>query len=356
MNPLLILLFFLMPIVAFGQSDQEKAYDLGMKAIQEMEAGKTQDAILLLEESKKLDPDRIDYPYEIAYAHYLEKDYPASIKILKTLTKHDDVNERIWQLLGNSYDLDGNPDKAINTYESGLEIFPESGILYLERGNMELHKAAYTDALSYYEAGINVQPEFPSNYYWAAKIYLQSTEEMWGLIYGELFINLERNSKRTIEMSKMLFETYQSQISISPDSIGVSFCRAMTLTLDEISENGEFDLPFCMIFEPTMAISVTDVKEININSLDSIRTNFVKTYYQLGHEKDYPNVLFEFQHQLLDEGYLEAYNHWVLIMGDEAGFAVWHEDNADTWDAFLNWFLENPIVIDKDHKFTRGQY
>lgn len=54
-----------------------------MKAIELMDNGKIEASIELLEEAQKLDPDRFDYPYELAYAHYLKKDYKGAIKILE---------------------------------------------------------------------------------------------------------------------------------------------------------------------------------------------------------------------------------------------------------------------------------
>jgi hypothetical protein len=54
---------------AFAQSKQEKAYEKGKAAIQLMDAGKFDESIQLLEEAQKLDPNEINYPYEIAYAY-----------------------------------------------------------------------------------------------------------------------------------------------------------------------------------------------------------------------------------------------------------------------------------------------
>src|SRR5690606_10686824 len=110
------------------------------------------------------------------------------------------------------------PQKAIQVYEDGLKKFPLSGKLYLERGTMELKREDLDAALKYYEMGIKVDPNFPSNYYWASRIYSYTTETVWTLIYGELFMNLERNTKRTAEISKLLYDTYVESIQIDSDT------------------------------------------------------------------------------------------------------------------------------------------
>ena len=47
--------------LAFGQSDKEKALEKGNKAIELEDGGKMDEAIKLLEESQKLDPDNFNY-------------------------------------------------------------------------------------------------------------------------------------------------------------------------------------------------------------------------------------------------------------------------------------------------------
>ena len=317
-----IAVLFLLTVgqISFGQStNEEKAYSKGMEAIKLMDNAEIDKSLKLLEEAKKLDPKNIDYPYEIAYAQYLKKDYKAAIKTLKTLTKHTDVNDRVYQLLGNSYSMNGQREKAIESYEKGLNKFPNSGKLYLERGNMEMFVKEYGKALGFYEKGIEVDPNYSSNYFWATKIYCSSTEEVWGMIYGEIFMNLERNSKRTAEISKLLFDTYKSEITFTSDtSLSVSFSKNTSINISDLTDPNKMKLPFGIgVYEPTLMFSILSVKAIDINSLDTIRSTFVDNYFKNGHDKTYPNVLFSYQKQVKEAGHIEAYNHWILMKGDE---------------------------------------
>jgi hypothetical protein len=105
-----------------------------------------------------------------------------------------------------------------------------------------------------------------------------------------------------------------------------------------------------------LCLSIVGEKNIDINSLHRIRTNFLNMYYKNGHNKDYPNVLFDYQKAVDEAGHLEAYNHWILMMGDEEAFSTWHGVNEDQWDSFVAWFSENPIKLDSSHEFYRSQY
>ena len=335
--------------LALAQTNEQIALEKGKEAIKLMDDGYIDKSIELLEEAQKLDPEKFTYPYEIAYAYYMKEEYKTAIKTLEKTEKYKNINDLLYQLMGNSYDMLGNSKEAIKTYEKGLKKFPNSGRLYLELGVTLLKKGESNTALSYFEKGINVAPSFPSNYYWASKLFCDSDEEVWGLIYGELFMNLERNSKRTVEISKLLFDTYKNEIKFKNDSsISVSFSKNNVIDINNIK------MPFGVgIYEPTLLMSLLSVKEINIGSLNIIRSNFVDNYFKQGYDKRYPNVLFTYQKKVKDAGHMEAYNYWILMKGDNYEFMNWQLADKDKWEAFIEWFSANPLQLDSENKFTR---
>jgi effector-binding domain-containing protein len=211
-------------------------------------------------------------------------------------------------------------------------------------------KKDYDQAIKYFEKGVAVQPDFPSNYYWCAKIYCGSTEKMWGMIYGELFMNIERNSSRTAEISKLLYDTYKSQIVFkSATETTVSFSKQNVITNPK-------QLPYSIIYEPTMGVSLVGENNIDINSLSRIRKRFTEFYFKKGFNKKYPNVLFDYQDNLIKAGQMDAYNHWLLMKGDEEGFNAWKDSNNDAWNSFIKWFTNNGLQLDANNRFYRVQY
>ena len=90
-------------------------------------------------------PDQINSLYELAEKHIYNKKYNKSLKLLKKLTKREDLGTRradIYNLLGFSYRKLENPelDKSFAAYMMALEIDPEHagaheylGELYLMR-------------------------------------------------------------------------------------------------------------------------------------------------------------------------------------------------------------------------------
>ncbi|MFD2718834.1 tetratricopeptide repeat protein [Hymenobacter monticola] len=342
-------------LAAFAQTPKQDAEVKGVNAIRLMDEGKLDEAISLLQQAQKLDPARSDYAYELGYAYYQQKKYPQALEMLAPLIKRPDASDRTFELLGNAYDDNGNPQKAIEAYEAGMRKFPASGRLPLELGIVYMGQKDYDKAIGYFESGIRVAPQFSSNYYWASKLFCSSSEEVWGMIYGELFINLEPDSKRTFEISQLLYDTYKSEIKFAgADTVKVSFSKNSMI----VPAKGEkLKLPYgSMVYEPVMLMSTIGEKSVNLDALDRIRTKFVENYYRLPASKDAPNALFDYQRQIKQAGHLEAYNHWLLLAGDETGFSQWKKANPEKWNGFLGWFEGHPLQLDSKHLFYRAQY
>jgi Tfp pilus assembly protein PilF len=357
MKNLIILFLVSLSIICDGQSNKDYAKNKMDKAIELMDTGNTDDAIKLLLEAKKLDPDNYIYDYERAYAYCIKQDYKTSLDIYKAIVKYENATDQCYQMLGNLYDINGKPEKALKAYDKGLKKFPHSGRLFLEKGNVYLNQKKYTEALNLYESGIKSDPAFPSNYYRAALLFFNSSETVWAMIYGEIFMNLERDSKRTAEISKLLYDTYKNHIIIKNDTISVSFSKNNTITLSDLQDINNFKLPFAIgAYEPTLLLAITGEKEINIHSLDSIRTRFIRNYNLKELNKKYPNILFDFHTKVLQAGYFDVYNRWILMKDDEISYIKWQKANEEKWNGFMKWFYENGLKLDYNNKFYREQY
>jgi len=44
------------------------------------------------------------------------------------------------------------------------------------------------------------------------------------------------------------------------------------------------------------------------------------------------------------------------MKGDEDGFVKWHSENGKKWEAFIEWFTNNPLILNNEHKFYSEQY
>src|ERR1051326_9047811 len=346
----------LCPALLFAQSKKDEAHDLALQGIHLVDQGATNEGLKLLEKAHKLDPGNYNYVYEIGYAYYDRGDYKKALKQFKATVKFDSCSAQCYQMLGNTYDMLGDSAGAFRSYNEGLQRFPGSGRLYLEKGNVFLARNQSRNAEPYYEKGIELDPNFPSNYYHAAKYYLSSQDLVWGLIYGEIFMNLETNTKRTSEISKLLYSAYHDHITFKSDT---SYSVDLTSNVIDISmlTNGKMTLPWPLIvYSPVFTMALIGEHSINLASLHRIRKNFVSLYYQNENGKKYPNVLFEFQQKIIDAGHFEAYNYWLLQRGDPEAYEDWKKRHEDEWEKFKDWFNNADMGLSNDHKFYKAQY
>ncbi len=302
----------------------------------------------LLKKALELCPsETIKYKYELAWNNYLMKEYKKTIQILDTLSANEDAPADVYQLLGNAYDELGNQNMALITYDKGLRKYPNAGCLFLEKGNLAYKRSNFIGALEQYENGIEKDPTFSSNYYRAAQIFLSSSEEVWGIMYGEIFMNLEKGGERAVEISRKLYDCYHSEITFNTNQIRVNF-NDPTIVYSNSKERPNL---FPDNYESALLQACQGQRNITLASLVEIRKRFISNFYR--NSPSFKNVLFDYQKKLIDIGLFEAYNYWLFGYGNTQEAASWIQNNKAQFDRFVKWQSENPFPITKDNVFSR---
>lgn len=344
-----------------AQTDKKtQAKEILRNAIKVMDSGDPDRAILMLDTARKLDPENFIYDYETGFAYNIKKDYKKAIECFERCIKFSNANDQCYQMLGNAYDMDGRSEKAIAAYKEGLTKFPNSGKLYLEMGVVLSADKKYDEAVKSWEKGIEVDPAYPSSYFKLASVFTQSSERIWVIFYGETFMNLERNSKRTPTMSKMLFDTYNESIILSDTSAKVDFTSSV-LSASDLTGSKKSILPFRMMYGMDFIVGmgiyqISGKPGFNISYLYRCREFFLDRWFKEKRDKEFPNHLLAYQKKIKDNGHFEAYNYWLFMMGDEKEFDEWHQKNENKFKAFAEWYNANPMIIDKLNYFMRTQY
>jgi hypothetical protein len=80
-------------------------------------------------------------------------------------------------------------------YKTALRKFPESGVLYNDYGELLWDRNDFAAASKQWLRGIQTDQNFSGNYYNAARYYYMTEDKVWGLLYGEIFLNLESYSR-----------------------------------------------------------------------------------------------------------------------------------------------------------------
>ena len=216
----------------------------------------------------------------------------------------------------------------------------------------------------YFERGIELDPSYPDNYWRAAGIYLSSSESVWGMIYGEIYMNMVCNGEQNMEVSRLLAEAYDSNIwheknDSGQDLIYISFSENNSIWYDETLKVMRFPYGVA-VYEPTLGNAVVKVglPPFSVDNLCRIRDIFVDEYFSEPNDYGYvyPNLLFDRQRQIKQAGHMEAYSRWILRGSDPEAFNEWCADNKEQWRAFVEWFNSHELTVDDEHNFRSWQY
>lgn len=345
----ILLIFCCASLTVIAQTNIEIAKQKAQEAEKFEAKGDVLNARKLLFEATNLDSSNINYPLRIAKSYSREENHKTAIVLLEKLTEHKHVNDVVFQELGNNYHYNGSSKKAIKAYNRGLKIFPNSGKLYCEIGNVHrIEKNSYK-AIEFYEKAIEVEPTFLASYKRATEFYcIGTTVPFWGLVYGELFCNLSNDTFKLKEVGALLFRTFKYSIEFSNSSL------SRIVLYDSLHDFQGKSLICGVSYQKLMRKSIRTETQIDLSTLNSIRTKFIDLYFNEQSQSQNPNVLFDYQKRLIQAGHFEAYNYWLFGNGDIVAFTNWKMNNQTKWDAFILWFKEHKIVINNDKKFCKS--
>jgi len=313
-----VLLFtglFLIGFSVFSQS----ADSLHKAAKTYMWAGDYPNAIIVLNNALKLEPENLDIQKDLAFTYYLQKNYSASVEAGRKLIDRKDADEQCYQILGMAYKAIEEKKDADKMYRQGLKKFPNSGVLYNEYGEI-LWAKQNPEAIRLWEKGIEVDPSYPSNYYNAAKYYYLTYDKIWTLIYGEIFINLESYSRRTPEIKSLLVDGYKKL-----------FIDLKT-PKSAINKNPFAAACLSVLNDQASAVSLGITGE----SLSILRSKFILEWFDKYAGK-FPFHLFDYERQLMKEGLFDAYNQWAFGASiGLANFQNWTAQHAEDYNRFIS--------------------
>lgn len=289
----LLVLFLTICLFAFQNGRAQNVTELQNSARSFMHQGDYANAILVLNNATQLEPRNIQVSKDLAQAFYYQNNSVRALEIIKPLLDRDDADDQCYQIAGNIYRQLDQVRECDKLFRKGIKKFPLSGPLYNELGEYLFSQQDEAGAISQWESGIEINPDYSKNYYNAAKYYNQTEEYTWSILYGEIFVNLEPSSTRTPEIKTIVLENYKNYF--------------IKLPIVKDGKN-KFMSAFVEIMSKQSDISKGG---INAESLTMLRTRFILDWSAVYANK-FPFKLFDHQKQLLQEGMFDAYNQWLF--------------------------------------------
>ena len=333
MNRILFLPFALTLtcLSTFAQSTDSKTPQETAKAFTRQ--GDYANAILVLNGALQKDPQSLELQKDLSFNYYLGRDYPKGLTIATKTVERPDADVQSYQILALLYKAVDETKECEKLYRAGIKRYPRSGVLYSEYGEM-LWAKQDMGAIKLWEKGIEIDPNYSSNYYNAARYYYFTYDKVWALLYGEVFVNLESYSKRTAEIKDLLTEGYKKLFADA-----------------DMQKGQDVKTPFVSAYLNVMSKLAFTVKDgITAESLTVLRTKFIINWFNT-YPNNFPFRLFDYQRQLLKEGMYDAYNQWIFGAAQNLpAFQTWSNSHGDEYNRFIN-FQKGRIF-----KMPEGQY
>ena len=298
-----------------------------------MHKGDYPNAILILNRALLLQPGSMEITKDLGLNYYYAKDYKRATEVLTPLFDRADVDDQVFQIAGDAYWAMENAQESENVYKKGIKKLPNSGPLYNELGKVLWTKNDFT-AIKQWEKGIENDPGFAGNYYNASKYYYFTTDKIWSLLYGEIFINIDPKSEYAPEIKNILLEGYKKKFTDA-----------------DLEKNNKEKNSFTNAFLKTMnKQSSLAAAGINAETLTMIRTRFILDW-EVNYAAKFPFKLFQLQKQYVQEGLFNAYNQWVFATAQNLpAYQIWTNAHSQEYND-LNRFLQSRIF-----KIPAGQY
>ncbi len=331
MKYLFLFLYALYPLFTIAQ--QQDTRTLQESAKKSFKQGDYPNAVVMLNRAIQQEPGNAEIIKDLAFALYMVKDNNKALEIIKPLLDKREASVKAFQVAGWIYKAKQDVVETDKLYKKGLKKFPESGVLYNEYGEFLWYKQN-NNAIRQWEKGMEMDPNFVSNYYDAARYYYNIGEKTWALIYGEIFVNMESYTRRTIEIKNLLLETYKK-----------------LLTDADITKNQNNKNPFVAAYLSTISRqSQVSPMVVTPEVLTILRTRFILDWDDKYASK-MPLRLFEYHRQLLKGGLFEAYNQWLFgPIQNLTAFQNWTNKHAESYSEFTS-FQRGRVF-----KLPPGQY
>lgn len=336
---------------AYAQTKEQidLARDLAKEGLEYAEAGQFEEALKQFRYAQRLTPDDIKLTILIGQTLFRQELYEEVVIEILPLIETKNANDRCYQLIGNAFDMMGRPDDAVKMYKKGLFRFERSPVLYMELGILEYARGRDSIAREWWEKGIEMDPTAAANYYWAAKAYSRSRQPIRAIIYSEIYINMDRASERTREMSRLLYSTLMNCISV--DSNGAptfEFSKDVSHNYSLLNQKKARKMTFEEAYTFCWYLAFLEpVDSLDLHSLMAKREKFARIWDQTFGKKRKVQM-FEWQRYLAGQGYFEPYHYWLFYDGDPAAYKTWYDQNKDVYLDFNAWFRNHPMPLEID--------
>ena len=333
----ILFLYLLFPACAFAQDawPSPEVAQMYHHAQDYVALGNYKDAIITYRQAITLAPAKFVLYKELGKTLYLSGNYKDAVQTLQPLTGEPEADAACFQLLAESHRMLNEIKNAHTAVNKGLSRFPASGLLYNEQGVLYELEQYHERALDSWQEGIQKDPSFAPNYAAAAKACFASGDAIWGLLYGEIYLNISTDTAGHEELKNMLFIGYKAMFDNITGQANETHKKRKQKNVNTFEE---------AIKETYLSLTPVVSDGITTENLTMVRTRFIMDWMRK-YGKTYPFSLFSYQDYLIRNGLFDIYNEWLYGKAESiTEYKAWNEFHPVEMDIFLQKKKEHPLV------------
>lgn len=335
-----VIISFLLVIfshLAFGQVDTNQLISDG-KALHRQKDYKgaiaKYDAILMEQ------PNHEQATYEKSYSLMELKQYDEALKIIKKLlkvAKEPQIRRLSYVNYGTILDYQGDKKNAIKKYEEGIKEFPQSYLLYFNKGITEIGMGNADDATSSFKNSVRRNPMHASSHN-ALGILVGEKNRIPGIFSKFCFLLIEPEGNRAKLNLDQLDKLIMKGVSRQDD-------KNVTISLDpsvlDKKKSKEDDFSSAELMLSLLAASVPDSLKTDADKMSHQLTTLIAIIDETN-KKDkgfYKNFYVPFFVELKKKDFVTTACYVALTSSGKDDILGWQQKNKQKLTDFFDWFL-----------------
>ena len=180
----------------------------------------------------------------------------------------------------------------------------------------------------------------PETYQVLATTFGNTTERVWGVVYGEIFCNLSSDSEQSKKIGALVYDLYAKSLSVKSSGLSIDLTENAQASSKQPPFESQFEMAFLMGAVPLGG----EATPLTIKKLISIR----KSQLSLWKQKNLPATeLTKRQQAIIAAGHFDAYNYWLFqsALPDESNqWMAAHQPELQSWK---DWLDKNKFAVER---------
>lgn len=336
----ILTLLLLLPF-CFSYAQSDKISRLIEEGITLHDQGDYQGAIECYQEALGINPKHVLANYEIAYAYDMTGDYKKSLEFgIKALKYSNNKLLEAFIIVGNSYDHDGSPEKAIAIYKKGLKKFPKDNLLHYNLSLTLYNIKRYAEAYNHAEQAILEKTNHLNGHLMINELISYSSKRPVAIFPKYFVLMLTENPDRRKELLNELTDLMNDGVVREKDNEISVHLSTLPNSKDIVSMLTNNIALFGASLESGKPENMEDYINFNNIVFETLSSWYNQNDRIRDPDKAFEEIYYPFFVQLFKDGHSEAFTFSILEKENIPGLKEWKEKNANKILSFMDWIQQ----------------